>query len=118
VNRVSALLIIFTLCSYSALAQAADAARGALISQARCATCHHLHRITPLIGPSLRGIFGRAPSIRGVPFSRWGRQELDAWISNPRVIKPNTKMKIPPIKAQDRADLIAYFQAQASPLQE
>jgi len=117
-NKVSVSLLCLTLCSNSALVQAADAARGALIAQARCATCHHLDRTTPLIGPGLQGVFGRIPSISGVPFKRWGSTELDVWISNPRAIKPNTKMIIPPIRAKDRADLIAYFQAPASPIQE
>jgi len=86
-----------------------DAVRGALVAKARCATCHHLNRKTPLIGPSLQGVFGRKPTITGVPFARWGEDELDAWITNPRAIKPNTKMHTPPIAASDRADVIAYL---------
>jgi len=117
-NRVTASLLCLTLYSNSALVQAADAERGALVAQARCATCHHLDRNTPLIGPGLQGVFARAPTITAVPFKRWGSTELNAWINNPRAIKPNTKMIMPPIRAKDRADLIAYFQAQASQPQE
>jgi|UPI0003712EB6 cytochrome c len=117
-NKIAVSLLCLSLYSYIPLVQAADAVRGALIAQARCATCHHLNRPTRLIGPSLQGVFGRVPTISAVPFSQWDATALDAWITNPRVIKPNTKMMIPPIKAKDRADLIAYFKAQAPQLQE
>ncbi|MDQ6976080.1 MAG: c-type cytochrome [Mariprofundaceae bacterium] len=102
-------MLFLMACFNGFSAWAADGSRGALVAKARCATCHHLNRSTPLIGPSLQGIFNRKPSITGVPFSRWGEKELDAWINNPRAIKPNTKMHTPPIAARDRADLIAYF---------
>ncbi|RMH59320.1 MAG: cytochrome c family protein, partial [Zetaproteobacteria bacterium] len=61
------------------------------------------------IGPSLLGIYGRVPSIDGVPFARWDAAALERWLSNPRAVKPNTRMRIPPLSARDRADIIAYF---------
>ncbi len=95
-------------------AQAADAQRGALVAQARCATCHYLDRTTRLIGPGLLGVFNRAPSISGVPFARWDAAALNRWLSGPRQVKPNTKMMIPPIRLRDRQDVIAWLAQQTA----
>jgi len=92
---------------------AADAERGAVIAKVRCMACHHLTTLSRSIGPSLKGVYGRAPTISGVPFDVWDDAALEAWLSGPRKIKPNTRMRIPPIAAADRADLIAYFERDA-----
>jgi len=99
---------------FASPALAADAARGKLVAEVRCSQCHHLHAVTRSIGPGLKGIFNRVPSISGVPFARWDAQALDAWLKAPRAIKPNTTMAIPPIAARDRADVIAYFMREES----
>jgi cytochrome c len=90
-------------------AQAGDAERGRIVAEVRCMQCHHLHMESKRIGPGLKGIYNRAPRISGVPYARWDAAALDAWLKDPRGIKPNTKMAIPPISQKDRADLIAYF---------
>jgi len=90
---------------------AADAERGAVVAKVRCLPCHHLHSEWKRIGPGLKDIYGRAPTITGVPFEVWDEAALEAWLRGPRKIKPNTKMSMPPIAAKDRADLIAYFKA-------
>jgi len=94
-----------------AWACAADAGRGAVIAKVRCLPCHHLHSEWKRIGPGLKGIYGRAPTITGVPFDVWDEAALEAWLSGPRKIKANTRMSMPPIAARDRADIIAYFKA-------
>lgn len=81
------------------------------MANVRCTPCHHLRDASTHIGPSLQGIYGRAPSITGVPFARWDDAALERWLSNPRAVKLNTKMSIPPISARDRADIIAYFRS-------
>ena len=108
---LQALLFIFCLLSFSLSAQAADAARGKVVAQVRCMPCHHLNTLLPGIGPGLKGVYGRAPSISGVPFDVWDAATLDAWLTNPRAIKPNTRMALPPIAARDRADIIAWFKS-------
>lgn len=95
-------------------AHAADAARGKIIAQVRCMPCHHLDRTTRSIGPGLKGVYGRVPTITGVPFTHWNAEALDAWLSDPRAIKPNTEMVKLPISARDRADVIAYFKQDAA----
>jgi len=103
------LACIFPLVVFSSVAQAADAERGRIVAEVRCQQCHHLHMESKRIGPGLKGIFNRAPRISGVPFERWDAAALDAWMKDPRGIKPNTKMATPPIAQRDRVDLIAYF---------
>jgi len=94
-------------------AWAADAARGKVVASVRCTPCHHLEMTNVLIGPGLLGVYGRKPTITGVPFDVWDEKSLDIWLRNPRAVKPNTKMSIPPISVEDRADLIAYFRSQS-----
>ncbi len=89
--------------------QTADAVRGKVVAEVRCLACHHLHLTSKRIGPGLKGIYNRKPTISGVPFARWDAVALDAWLANPRAIKPNTPMNTPPVAARDRADIIAYF---------
>ncbi|MDX8407085.1 MAG: c-type cytochrome, partial [Mariprofundaceae bacterium] len=88
---------------------AADADRGKVVAEVRCTPCHHLHLTSKRIGPGLKGIFNRAPTITGVPFKRWDAEALDVWLAAPRAVKPNTGMTIPPVARRDREDLIAYF---------
>ena len=87
--------------------------RGEIVAKVRCMPCHHLTNASKNVGPSLQGIYGRAPSITGVPFVRWDDAALEQWLQNPRAVKPNTKMSIPPVSARDRADIIAYFKSVA-----
>jgi len=89
-----------------------NAARGAVIVRVRCSACHFVNRPEHKLGPSLYGIFDRAPSIVGIPFKRWDARALDAWLSGPRKVKINTTMVLPPLMPQDRADVIAYFAQQ------
>ncbi len=83
---------------------------GAALVRKRCASCHFLDRNLTKVGPSLKGIFGRAPSISGVPFKIWDETSLNLWIKNPTGIKPDTLMTTPGIKsARERAEIIAYL---------
>ena len=90
---------------------AADIERGEVVAKVRCMPCHHLYDDSKHLGPSLKGIYGRAPTISGVPYKRWDAEALDQWMENSRAVKPNTKMAIPPLSRSDREDIIAYFEA-------
>lgn len=106
-------VMLCMLCSWSVPARAGDVQRGEIVAKVRCMPCHHLTNASKNVGPSLQGIYGRAPSITGVPFVRWDDAALEQWLQNPRAVKPNTKMSIPPVSARDRADIIAYFKSVA-----
>lgn len=94
---------------FSGNAWGADIANGKIVAQVRCQTCHFLNRAERKIGPGLLGVYGRAPTISGVPFARWDADALNAWLSDPRKIKPNTTMMLPPLPQKDREDVIAYL---------
>jgi len=83
---------------------------GAKLTQRKCGSCHYLDRNLSKVGPSLKGVVGRAPTISGVPFEEWDEQSLDQWLEDPAGIKPNTLMLIPGIKsAKERAEIIEYL---------
>jgi len=91
------------------MAHAADAERGRVVAEVRCTPCHHLHLASIRIGPGLKDVFNRKPVIDGVPYERWDEASLDQWLTNPRAVKPNTEMVMPPLRGRDRADVIAYL---------
>jgi len=90
-------------------ANAADAARGAVVARVRCMPCHFLNRTERKLGPGLLGVYDRAPTITGVPFARWDAHALDMWLAGPRHIKINTTMFLPPLAKRDRDDVIAWL---------
>lgn len=87
-----------------------DAVKGAKIAKGKCGACHYFDKDRKKMGPSLMGIYGRAPSIDAVPFATWDAASLDRWLESPRAVKSNTKMAFKgiPEKAR-RDDIIAYL---------
>ncbi len=75
-----------------------------------------------LTGPNLYGVFGtKSAAAPGFAFSddmkaahmTWDAPTLDKWITDPRVVLPQTKMTFPGVKdAKDRADIVAYVALQ------
>ncbi len=87
-----------------------EALPGAELTRKKCGTCHYLDRNFTKVGPPLKGIVGRTPSISGVPFNKWDEESLNLWLQDPSAIKPSTLMAIPGIKsAKERADIIQYL---------
>jgi len=83
---------------------------GAELVRKKCTSCHYIDKNLRKIGPSLKGIVGRVPTIEGVPFARWDEQALDAWLQDPSGIKTRTTMVIPGITSQQqRAEIIEYL---------
>jgi len=83
---------------------------GAELARKKCSTCHYLDRNIVKVGPPLKGIVGRAPTISGVPFEKWDEKTLDQWLQDPTGIKPGTLMAIPGIKSEkDRTAIIEYL---------
>ncbi len=83
---------------------------GAELTRRKCGTCHYVDRNIRKVGPSLKGIIGRAPTISGVPFTKWDEKSLDRWLQDPTGIKPGTLMAIPGIKSgKDRSAIIEYL---------
>jgi len=86
-----------------------DAIRGKTVAMVRCGPCHHLNTIFIKVGPTLKNIYGKKPTIQGVPFDVWDEEALTAWLINPRVIKANTRMLLPHLSERDRHDIIAWL---------
>ena len=74
------------------------------------------------IGPHLDGVVGRqkasvdgfaySGALRAMEGEEWTPERLDAFLRNPRGYAPGTKMAFAGLRdAQDRADVIAYLQA-------
>ncbi|WP_300450491.1 c-type cytochrome [Accumulibacter sp.] len=116
-------LLAATLLVTAGVASAAgDAARGALLYEARCGACHSIdaHRV----GPLHRGVVGRrAGSAPGYDYSPalaaagfvWDASRLAAWLRDPEALVPGQRMAYSVPEAADRNDLVAYLKSVSSP---
>lgn len=99
-----------------------DVAKGEKVF-ALCRSCHVLEDGVNRVGPSLYKVVGRASgSVTGYSYSdanknsgvTWTTDVLFEYLENPKAFMPGTKMAFPGIKdAQDRANLVAYLDAQS-----
>jgi cytochrome c len=94
-----------------------DATRGKLVFEKRCTGCHAMDGDRE--GPRLAGVFGRkAGSVAGFDYSAglknsgitWNQATLERWLRDPDLVVPDNKMDFHVPRAQERTDLIAYFQ--------
>ncbi|HEX8668981.1 MAG TPA: cytochrome c family protein, partial [Allosphingosinicella sp.] len=109
------------------LLAAADPGKGEQVFK-KCTACHTINAggaNGP--GPNLFGVVGKpigkhAPGFAYSPAlaghgGTWGFEELSHWLKSPRDFAPGTKMTFAGLgKAEDRANLIAYLNAQGSNL--
>lgn len=105
---------------------AADVAKGEQVFK-QCTACHTINAGGASgIGPNLYASVGKAhghvpgfaysDALKGVP-GNWTFDALDAWLTSPRKYAPGTKMTFAGIaNPQDRANVIAYLNAQGSNL--
>ncbi|MCW6508952.1 c-type cytochrome [Lichenifustis flavocetrariae] len=111
----------------SVLLRTADPAHGARIF-GQCAACHSIGRGGPdLDGPNLYGVLGGPVGRRRSRYAYtaalrqtggiWDFGRMDAWLAHPRKVVPSTSMSFAGLPdARDRADVIAYINAQGSNL--
>lgn len=108
---------------FAALMEAADAAAGEK-GFGKCKACHKLDG-SDGVGPHLNGVVGRAVAgVGGFAYSdamvahageapEWTVEALQEFLANPKADVPGTKMSFAGLKKpEERADLIAYLQAQ------
>ena len=89
---------------------------------AQCAACHSFNPAKNDPGPNLKGIVGRkSAAVEDYIYSGamkrsdvvWDESTLNAYLANPRVVIPRTKMPFAGMPVpEDRADLIAYLKTQ------
>ncbi|TWJ06783.1 MULTISPECIES: cytochrome c family protein [Altererythrobacter] len=97
-----------------------DAAAGEKVF-IQCQACHVLDEGVNRVGPSLAGIVGRtAGSVEGFNYTdanansgiTWTPEKMFQYLENPQRVIPGTRMAFAGLKdGQDRADIIAYLQA-------
>jgi cytochrome c len=109
------------------LMQTADATKGAEVFK-KCASCHTINSGGANgIGPNLWGTMGEeiGKGKAGYAFSaalsghggKWDFDSMDAWLKSPKKFADGTKMSFAGLsKPEDRANLIAYLNAQGSNL--
>lgn len=109
------------------LLASADVAKGEA-AFAKCASCHTVNSGGANgIGPNLHGVLGEGigTGAGGFAFSdalkskggNWTFENMDAWLKSPKAFAPGTKMTFAGLsKPEDRANLIAYLNAQGSNL--
>jgi cytochrome c len=106
--------------------QTAEVTKGAEVFK-KCASCHNIaDGGANGTGPNLWGVLGKphaahpgysySDALKGKP-GNWDWEGLDAWLKKPSAYAPGTKMNFAGLgKADDRANVIAYINAQGSNL--
>jgi cytochrome c len=111
---------------FATLLASADPAKGAEVFK-KCTACHTVNQGGANgIGPNLYGVVGKphghlpnfaySDALKAVP-GNWDFDAMDAWLTSPRKYAPGTKMTFAGLgNAQDRANVVAYLNAQGSNL--
>jgi cytochrome c len=120
--RIGAVGVATVSAAFAAMAAAPVSAgdpKGGKLVFAKCAVCHSIVQGENRLGPSLAGIVGRKAGVTpNYAYSTamkasgvvWTRQELDAYLANPRGKMPGVKMFFVGLpKPEDRANVIAYL---------
>ena len=109
------------------LLASADVAKGTETFK-KCASCHNAAQGGANgIGPNLWAIVGAGIAakpgfaysdvLKGMTAGKWTFEEMDKWLKNPRAYAAGTKMSFAGLaNGQDRANVIAYLNAQGSNL--
>jgi cytochrome c len=104
----------------------ADVAKGEAVFK-KCAACHTIAQGGPNgIGPNLWASMGKphghvagfsySDALKSVP-GNWDFEGMDKWLANPKKYAPGTKMTFAGLSnPEERANLIAYLNAQGSNL--
>lgn len=112
--------------SIASILPTADPAKGAEVFK-KCAACHTITQGGPAgVGPNLYGVVGKphghmagfaySDVLKGKP-GNWDFTMLNEWLHSPRTYAPGTKMTFAGLsKPEDRANVIAYLNAQGSNL--
>ena len=119
-KKLLSLTALSLVLSVSTLARAADPDRGADLFDENCGECHSVaSAMHNKKGPSLYHVLGRkvatvpgftySPSLAGTGLT-WTPQTLDVYLTNPKKVAPDGKMKFDGFnKPADRADVIAFL---------
>ncbi len=118
-------LLLASLVALAALSGAAladgDAAKGEKVYN-KCKTCHDVDKGINKVGPTLKGVVGRAvASVEGYKYSddmmakgqegaKWDEATLAVYLKDPKAYVPKTKMVFAGLKKDDEVeDVIAFL---------
>jgi cytochrome c len=100
-----------------------DAAKGEKVF-AKCKACHEVEKGVNKVGPTLKGVVGRAAgSVEGFKYSEamaakgaeglvWDDANIASYLADPKGFVPKNKMAFPGLKKPEEvADVIAYLKA-------
>ena len=113
------------LAAVCAAVPAAHAEEGSVVLAKQCQVCHATEASAPpRQGPNLAGIIGRpAGSQQGFTYSNglnqpdfdWTPERLDAWLTDPQAMIPDSYMAYRQDDPEMRAKVIAYLAALKAP---
>lgn len=110
---------------FANLLATADVAKGEQVFK-KCTSCHTINQGGANgIGPNLHGIVGKPVGAHAAGFAysdalkshggTWDFDSMNAWLTSPKKFASGTKMTFAGLgKPEDRANLIAYMNAQGS----
>jgi cytochrome c len=96
--------------------QAQNSEHGKDLFERRCSGCHALDRDKE--GPRLGGVYGRkSGTVASFQYSNalktahitWDAASLDKWLADPEKLVPDSDMAFQLVRAEERADIIAYL---------
>lgn len=108
--------VVFSFVALPRSGQAETDERGKALFEKRCSGCHSLDKDKE--GPRLRGVFGRTsgtvPSFQysdALKAARitWDATTIDKWLAGPEKFVPDSDMAFQVVKADERAEIIAYL---------
>jgi cytochrome c2 len=112
---------LFTFIALPGLGQAESGEHGKELFEKRCSGCHALDKDKE--GPRLRGVFGRTSgTVASFQYSdalkaahiSWDATTLDKWLAGPEQLVPDSDMAFQLVKADERAEVIAYLKQLSS----
>ena len=98
------------------LAKAQNGEHGKELFEKRCSGCHALDKDKE--GPRLRDVYGRTSgAVTSFQYSdalktanvTWDATSLDQWLADPEKLVPDSDMAFQLVRAEERADIIAYL---------
>ena len=101
--------------------QAQNSEHGKELFEKRCSGCHALDKEKE--GPRLRGVYGRmSGTVQSFQYSSglknahitWDATSLDKWLADPEKLVPDSDMAFQLVRAEERADIIAYLKELSS----
>ncbi len=86
-----------------------QSSKGAELTRKKCGSCHSLDRNVRKVGPSLKGIMGKKPTVAGIPFESWTEENMDRWLTSPRAVFKKTRMALPGISDPEKRKAIIDY---------